>query len=143
MTAFSSMIMRSFSAANISISKYAGEHPLKIEFYRDKVPMFERFNIEREIDRAAAPQDLAAIRRLSLLRPDGGHVHDRRQLGTIAISDDGRCGRVFGPDQSGGRRRDRPPAQAPQYRRPHHLRLHRHALREKISAASWSASKKR
>lgn len=32
--------------------KYMGEHPLKIEFYRDKVPMFERFNVEREIDRA-------------------------------------------------------------------------------------------
>lgn len=32
--------------------KYAQEHPLKIEFYRDKVPMFERFNVEREIDRA-------------------------------------------------------------------------------------------
>jgi ribonuclease G len=32
--------------------KYAQEHPLKIEFYRDKTPMFERFNVEREIDRA-------------------------------------------------------------------------------------------
>lgn len=32
--------------------KYADEHPLKIEFYRDKTPMFERFNVEREIDRA-------------------------------------------------------------------------------------------
>ncbi len=32
--------------------KYASEHPLKIEFYRDKTPMFERFNVEREIDRA-------------------------------------------------------------------------------------------
>lgn len=32
--------------------KYMSEHPLKIEFYRDKVPMFERFNVEREIDRA-------------------------------------------------------------------------------------------
>ena len=32
--------------------KYAGEHDLKLEFYRDKVPMFERFNVEREIDRA-------------------------------------------------------------------------------------------
>ena len=32
--------------------KYEKEHPLKIEFYRDKVPMFERFNVEREIDRA-------------------------------------------------------------------------------------------
>lgn len=32
--------------------KYAAEHPLKIEFYRDKAPMFERFNVEKEIDRA-------------------------------------------------------------------------------------------
>lgn len=32
--------------------KYAEEHPLKIEFYRDKMPMFERFNAEREIDKA-------------------------------------------------------------------------------------------
>jgi ribonuclease G len=33
-------------------AKYANEHPLKIEFYRDKAPMFERFNVEREIDKA-------------------------------------------------------------------------------------------
>ncbi len=32
--------------------KYMKEHPLKIELYRDKVPMFERFNVEKEIDRA-------------------------------------------------------------------------------------------
>lgn len=32
--------------------KYSSEHPLKIEFYRDKIPMFERFNVEKEIDRA-------------------------------------------------------------------------------------------
>jgi ribonuclease G len=32
--------------------KYAAEHPLKIEFYRDKTQMFHRFNVEREIDRA-------------------------------------------------------------------------------------------
>jgi ribonuclease G len=32
--------------------KYSSEHPLKIEFYRDKTPMFERFNVEKEIDRA-------------------------------------------------------------------------------------------
>jgi len=32
--------------------KYSSEHPLKIELYRDKVPMFERFNVEREIERA-------------------------------------------------------------------------------------------
>ena len=32
--------------------KYETEHKVKIEMYRDKTPMFERFNVEREIDRA-------------------------------------------------------------------------------------------
>ncbi len=32
--------------------KYKNEHVLKIEYYRDKAPMFERFNVEKEIDRA-------------------------------------------------------------------------------------------
>lgn len=30
---------------------YSREHPLRIDFYRDKVPMFERFNVEREIEK--------------------------------------------------------------------------------------------
>lgn len=33
-------------------SAYKSEHPLKIELYRDKIPMFERFAVEREIDKA-------------------------------------------------------------------------------------------
>jgi ribonuclease G len=33
-------------------SSYAKEHPLKIELYRDNIPMFERFNIEKAIDKA-------------------------------------------------------------------------------------------
>ncbi len=33
-------------------AKYSNEHPLKVELYRDKSPIFERFNVEREIDRA-------------------------------------------------------------------------------------------
>lgn len=32
--------------------KFSLEHPLKIEYYRDKIPMFERFNVEREIEKA-------------------------------------------------------------------------------------------
>ncbi len=33
--------------------RYAdGEHDLKVEFYRDKAPMFERFGVEKEIDKA-------------------------------------------------------------------------------------------
>ncbi len=31
---------------------YMVEHPLRIEYYRDKVPMFERFSVEREIEKS-------------------------------------------------------------------------------------------
>lgn len=31
---------------------YAMEHPLRIEFYRDPFPMFERFGVEKEIERS-------------------------------------------------------------------------------------------
>src|SRR6185295_15394026 len=31
---------------------YLTEHPLRIEFYRDKMPMFERFAVEKEIERS-------------------------------------------------------------------------------------------
>ncbi|MGE3954312.1 MAG: Rne/Rng family ribonuclease [Parachlamydiales bacterium] len=41
-----------FQRAKQAYKQYAGEHPLKIELYRDKVPMFERFGVEREIDKA-------------------------------------------------------------------------------------------
>ena len=33
-------------------SRFSQEHPLRIEYYRDKTPMFERFNVEREIEKA-------------------------------------------------------------------------------------------
>ena len=46
--------------------KYAKEHPLKIGFYRDKTLMFERFNVEREIDRALG-------RKIWL--PSGGYLY--------------------------------------------------------------------
>jgi len=45
--------------------KYSSEHPVKIEYYRDKTPMFERFNVEREIDKA--------LRRKVWL-PSGGYL---------------------------------------------------------------------
>lgn len=46
-------------------SKYAEEHPLKIEYYRDKVPMFDRFNVEREIEKAT---------RRKIWLPSGGYL---------------------------------------------------------------------
>jgi ribonuclease G len=45
--------------------KYSSEHPLKIELYRDKSSMFERFNVEREIDRAL---------RRKIWLPSGGYL---------------------------------------------------------------------
>jgi ribonuclease G len=32
--------------------KYLKEHNLRVEFYRDKIPMYERFGVEREIEKA-------------------------------------------------------------------------------------------
>ncbi len=46
-------------------SRYAGEHPLRIEYYRDKVPMFERFNVEREIEKSL---------RRKIWLPSGGYL---------------------------------------------------------------------
>jgi ribonuclease G len=43
---------QTYQIAKQFYKKYEKEHPLNIEFYRDKIPMFERFNVEREIDRA-------------------------------------------------------------------------------------------
>jgi ribonuclease G len=46
-------------------AKYSGEHSLKIELYRDKTSMLERFNVEREIDRAL---------RRKIWLPSGGYL---------------------------------------------------------------------
>lgn len=40
-----------FQTCKKMFERYSGEHPLRIEFYRDNVPMFERFNVEREIEK--------------------------------------------------------------------------------------------
>lgn len=34
------------------LKKYSSDAAVKVEYYRDSVPMFERFNIEKEIDKA-------------------------------------------------------------------------------------------
>ena len=46
-------------------SRYASEHPLTIEYYRDKTPMFERFNVEREIEKTL---------RRKIWLPSGGYL---------------------------------------------------------------------
>ncbi|CDZ79562.1 Ribonuclease G [Candidatus Rubidus massiliensis] len=46
-------------------SRYAHEHPLRIDYYRDKIPMFERFNVEREIEKTL---------RRKIWLPSGGYL---------------------------------------------------------------------
>ena len=46
-------------------SIYASEHPLRIEYYRDKTPLFERFNVEREIEKTL---------RRKIWLPSGGYL---------------------------------------------------------------------
>ncbi|MEI6531712.1 MAG: Rne/Rng family ribonuclease [Chlamydiota bacterium] len=46
-------------------SKYATEHNVKIELYRDSFPMFERFNVEKEIEKAL---------RHKIWLPSGGYL---------------------------------------------------------------------
>ena len=61
---------------------YAAEHLVKIELYRDKIPMFERFMVEREIDKA--------IKRKVWL-PSGGYiVIDRTEAMTTIDVNSGR-----------------------------------------------------
>lgn len=40
-----------YQACKRLYQKYASEHPIRIELYRDKAPMFERFNVDKEIDK--------------------------------------------------------------------------------------------
>src|SRR5208337_1370603 len=60
-------------------SRYASEHPLRIELYRDKTPMFERFNVEREIEKTLS-------RKIWL--PSGGYLYfDRTEaMHTIDVN---------------------------------------------------------
>jgi ribonuclease G len=46
-------------------NRYASEHALRIEYYRDKTPMFERFNVEREIEKTL---------RRKIWLPSGGYL---------------------------------------------------------------------
>jgi ribonuclease G len=49
--------------------RYSAEHPLKIEYYRDKLPIFERFNVEKEIEKTL---------RRKIWLPSGGYLFFER-----------------------------------------------------------------
>lgn len=40
-----------YQTCKILHNKFGSDHPLRIDFYRDKTPMFERFSVEREIEK--------------------------------------------------------------------------------------------
>lgn len=46
--------------------RYSNEHSMRVEFYRDKTPMYERFNVEREIEKSLG-------RKIWL--PSGGYLY--------------------------------------------------------------------
>lgn len=46
-------------------SRYSREHMLRIEYYRDQAPMFERFNVEKEIEKSL---------RRKIWLPSGGYL---------------------------------------------------------------------
>jgi len=54
-----------YQACKRLYTRYAGEHPLKIEYYRDKTSMYERFNVEREIEKTL---------RRKIWLPSGGYL---------------------------------------------------------------------
>ncbi len=61
---------------------YESEHPLRVEYYRDKAPIFERFSIERDIEKALQ-------RKIWL--PSGGYLFfDRTEAMTTIDVNSGR-----------------------------------------------------
>lgn len=65
-------------------SRYAGEHTLKIEYYRDKTPMFERFGVEKEIEKTL---------RRKIYLPSGGYLFfDRTEAMYTIDVNSGRSG---------------------------------------------------
>jgi len=65
--------------------KYADEADLRIEYYRDKTAMFERFNVEREIDRALGHK---------IWLPGGGYLFFERTEAMYTIDvNSGRSGK--------------------------------------------------
>lgn len=77
-----------FQKAKRIYQKYEKEHPLKIELYRDKIPMYERFNVEREIDKTV---------RRKIWLPGGGYLFfDRTEAMYTIDVNSGRSGEAEG-----------------------------------------------
>ena len=88
----------------------------KIQLYTDTIPIFERFNIERQIEQTFQ-------RHVPL--PSGGQIVIDETEALVAIDVNNGSHHDL-PSQPGGGTGDRPPDPAAQHRRPDHHRLHRH-----------------
>lgn len=67
---------------------YAGEYSLRIEHYRDKNPLFERFNVEREIEKTM---------RRKIWLPSGGYLFFERTEAMYTVDvNSGRSSRMSG-----------------------------------------------
>lgn len=76
-----------YQKCKILQNKYGADHPsLRIDFYRDRIPMFERFNVEREIEKTLGRK---------IWMPSGGYLFfDRTEaMHTIDVN----SGRSSGP----------------------------------------------
>jgi len=71
--------------------KYSQEHSVKIEFFRDKSPMFERFGVEREIEKSL---------RRKIWLPSGGYLFFERTEAMYTV--DVNSGRSSQQTESGG-----------------------------------------
>lgn len=65
-----------FQSCKKFYSRYSSEHPLQIEYYRDKIPMFERFNVEKEIQKSLRPK---------IWLPSGGYLFFKHTEGMYTI----------------------------------------------------------
>jgi ribonuclease G len=72
---------------------YAHEHPLRIEMYRDARPMFERFLVEKEIDRAL---------KRKIWLPSGGYLYfDRTEaMHTVDVNSGRSSGEKAGLEET-------------------------------------------
>ncbi|NGX31753.1 MAG: Ribonuclease G [Chlamydiae bacterium] len=74
---------RVFQICKNLAAPYKQEHDLKIELYRDSIPIFERFNVEKEIDRAL---------KRKIWLPSGGYLFfDRTEAMTTIDVNSGRA----------------------------------------------------
>jgi len=77
-----------YQKSKLLYKKFSREHNLRIEYYRDKVPMFERFNVEREIEKAT---------RRKIWLPGGGYLFFERTEAMYTIDvNSGRSSNVEG-----------------------------------------------